>query len=77
MGPKKILKINFIVWTSFINISKYMMNQRLKIHLIAFLDLLNKINGSECYYGSHKLGLKKKAMFKPGAFRLLIRNRHY
>ena len=44
----------------FANILKYMRNQRLKIHLIAILDLINKIKGSDCDCGTQTLGFQSK-----------------
>ena len=36
------------------------MNQRLKIDLLTILNILNKMDDSDCNYGNHKVGFQSK-----------------
>lgn len=59
VGPTEIKK-SFLGCGIFSQISQYMRNQWLKTHLLASLDLLNMINGSDCDCGTQKVGFQSK-----------------
>lgn len=44
----------------FMNISKYIKNQRLKIELLVVLDLLNMMNGSDRDCGAYKVDFQSQ-----------------
>ena len=55
MAPQKSKMADFRVWFFFpTNISKYMMNQRLKLDPQAFFGLLKRMNGLEFDLGYHR-----------------------
>ena len=49
-----------IVWTIFVNISKYIRNQRLIFNCVAIFDLLNMMDSSDLNCGTHKIGFHSK-----------------
>ena len=60
MGPIKINKYFFRLWTFFTNISKYIRNLWLKIDFLAILDLLNMMDGSDRDCGTDRVGFQSQ-----------------